>query len=89
MNHTIIIKIESGIVSDIYSTDPIQVIVVDYDLIEGNESCEHRMIKAVHVMSPDGFVKPEEIDSAVKLLVAYCSRPARPITSPEPLGASV
>jgi hypothetical protein len=30
---TIIIKIESGIVADVYSTVPVQVVVVDHDVI--------------------------------------------------------
>jgi hypothetical protein len=76
MNNTIIIKIESGVVADIYSTGPLQAIIVDYDMIEGGETFEHRMKKAVLPMTAEQCVKPENIDDVVKTLVLECSRPA-------------
>lgn len=42
MNDSIVIKIESGIVAEIFSTSPVQVTVVDYDMIEGGETYELR-----------------------------------------------
>jgi hypothetical protein len=36
--NTIILKIESGVVADIYVTEPVQVIIVDHDVIEGGET---------------------------------------------------
>jgi len=76
MNNTIIIKIESGIVADIYSTGPLQAIIVDYDMIEGGETFEHRMKKAVLPMAAEQCVTPENVDAVVKMLVVECSRPA-------------
>lgn len=75
--HTLIIKIESGVIADVYSTDPAHVIVVDYDLIEGDETFEGRMKKAVFAMPPDYCINPEDIEGLVRSLVAECSRPDR------------
>ena len=76
MTDTVIIKIESGVVADIYSTGPVQAIIVDYDMIEGGETFENRMKKSVLSMTPDHRVKLDEIEAAVKSLVLECSRPA-------------
>jgi hypothetical protein len=76
MSYTIVIKIESGIVSDVYSSAPVQVIVVDHDVIEGGESFEQRVQKAVSTMIPDKGVKPEDIEALVAALVLECRRPA-------------
>ncbi len=76
MNNTVIIKIESGIVADIYSTGPVQAIIVDYDMIEGGETFEDRVKKSVLSMTPDHRVKPDNVDAAVKSLVLECTRPA-------------
>ena len=42
MSH-IIIKIESGVVADVYATEHVNVTVVDHDVIEGGETFETRM----------------------------------------------
>lgn len=76
MENIIVIKIESGVVADVYSTNPAQVIVVDYDVIEGNETFERRMQKAVFSTTPDFRIKPEDIDTVVTSLVVECDRPA-------------
>ncbi len=75
MNH-IIIKIESGVVDEVYYTEPVSVTVVDDDVIEGGETFEGRMKKAVLSMMPDQRVRPEEIEQVVKRLVLECRRPA-------------
>ena len=76
MDNTIIIKIESGVVADIYSIGPLQAIIVDYDMIEGGETFEHRMKKAVLAMTAEQCVTPMNVDDVVKTLVLECSRPA-------------
>jgi len=73
---TIIIKIESGIVADVYSTAPVRVVVVDHDVIEGGEPLERRMEMAVLTMSPEQYVRPDEVPSMVRTLVLACVRPA-------------
>jgi len=75
MNH-LIIKIESGVVADIYFTEPVNVTIVDHDVIEGGESFEGRMKKAVLSMTPDQHVRPEDIKQLVETLVLECRRPA-------------
>ena len=75
MNH-IIIKIESGVVAEVYSSAPVSVTVVDHDVIEGGESYETRMKKAVLSMTPDQRVRPEDIEQMVETLVLECRRPA-------------
>jgi hypothetical protein len=75
MNH-IIIKIESGVVAEVYSSAPVSVTVVDHDVIEGGESYETRMKKAVFTMTPEQRVRPEEIEQMVETLVLECQRPA-------------
>ncbi len=74
MNH-IIIKIESGVVADIYFTEPINVTIVDHDVIEGGETYETRMKKAVFSMTPEQRVRPEDINQLVKTLMLECRRP--------------
>ena len=72
----IIIKIESGVVADIYFTEPVNVTIVDHDVIEGGETFEGRMKKAVLSMTTDQRIRPEEIEQVVKRLVLECRRPA-------------
>jgi hypothetical protein len=74
--NTIIIKIESGVVADVYSTTPVQVVVVDHDVIEGSEPFERRMEKSVLSMAPEQCVRPDEVPSLVRSLVLACIRPA-------------
>jgi hypothetical protein len=74
MDTTLIIKIESGVVADVYSTDPAKIIVVDYDLIDGDESCEGRRNKAVLSMTPDNYFKSEDADEMVSTLLKRSRR---------------
>ena len=75
MINTIVIKIESGIVSEVYASAPIQVIVVDHDVIEGGETFEQRVHKSVSTMEPDKGVRPEDIEALVAGLILECVRP--------------
>jgi len=75
MNH-IIIKIESGVVADVYSTEPINITIVDHDVIEGGETFEDRMKKAVLSMTPEQRIRPDDIEQLVETLVLECIRPA-------------
>jgi hypothetical protein len=74
MNH-IIIKIESGVVADVYTTAPVNITIVDHDVIEGGETFECRMKKAVLSMAPELRVRPDDVDQVVKTLVLECRRP--------------
>jgi hypothetical protein len=75
MNH-IIIKIESGVVADVYFTEPVNVTVVDHDVIEGGETFDDRMKKAVFKMTTGQRVRREDIERVVETLVLECTRPA-------------
>lgn len=75
MSH-IIIKIESGVVDEVYYTEPVSVTVVDHDVIEGGESFSDRMKKSVFKMTPGQRVRPEDIERVVEALVLECTRPA-------------
>ncbi len=75
MNH-IIIKIESGVVADVYFTEPVNVTIVDHDFIEGGETFEDRMKRAVIKMTPELRIAPGEIERTVRALVLECRRPA-------------
>ncbi len=72
----IIIKIESGVVADIFATEPVRVTVVDHDVIEGGETFAERLKKAVIKMMPEFLVKPDDVEEKVKSLVLECRRPA-------------
>lgn len=76
MSNTIIIKIESGVVSGVYPTGPVRVVVVDHDVIEGGETFERRMEKAVLAVPPEPSIRPEEVEAVVRTLVLECVRPA-------------
>jgi hypothetical protein len=75
VNH-IIIKIESGVVADVYFTEPVTVTIVDHDVIEGGEPFKDRMKKAVLTISPESHIMPEDVDQTVRSLVLECVRPA-------------
>ncbi|HYA86285.1 MAG TPA: hypothetical protein VEI57_04345 [Nitrospirota bacterium] len=74
MNH-IIIKIESGVVADICSIEPVNVTIVDHDVIEGGDTYETRMKKAVLSMAPEQRVRHEDIGQVVETMVLECRRP--------------
>jgi hypothetical protein len=74
MNH-IVIKIESGVVAGVYITEPVNITIVDHDVIEGGETFEGRMKKAVLSMTPDQHIRPEDIEQVVMQLVLDCRRP--------------
>lgn len=74
MNH-VIIKIESGVVADVYFTEPVNVTIVDHDVIECGDTYETRMKKAVLSMTPERRFRHEDIEQVVATLVLECRRP--------------
>jgi hypothetical protein len=80
MNDSIVIKIESGVVAEIFSTSPVQVTIVDYDMIEGGETYERREKKAVFSMATEQLIDQDQIPELVKSLVLECRRPADLVT---------
>ena len=74
MNH-IIIKIKSGVVAEVYCAEPVNVIVVDRDVIKGGETFEELMVKAV-TMTLERRIRPEEVGRTVQSLVLEIRGPA-------------
>jgi hypothetical protein len=66
MNDKIILKVKSGAVIDVYATGPVQMTVVDLDMMEPGDTQEKRMKKTVFHMPLDGIIAPEEVDRFIK-----------------------
>jgi hypothetical protein len=75
MKNAIIIKIEGGIVADVYVTEPMHIVIVDHDMIEGGETFEQRLRKSVFLLRSEKCVIPCHIDVLVESLVLDCKRP--------------
>ena len=75
MQNTIIIKIESGIVADVYATEPTQIVIVDQDMIEGGDTFEQRFRKSVFSFRSEKSIIPRHIDALVESIVLECQRP--------------
>jgi hypothetical protein len=75
MKNAIIIKIESGIVADVYVTEPMQIVIIDHDMIEGGETFEQRLRKSVFSLPSEKCIIPGRIDALVESLVLECKRP--------------
>ncbi len=73
---TIVLKIESGVVSEVYASSPVKVVVVDHDVIEGGETFEQRVKKSVSTMEPDKRFNPADREELLISLVLDCVRPA-------------
>ena len=74
--NTIILKIESGVVSEVYASSPVKIVVVDHDVIEGGETFEQRVAKSVSTMDPDKRFNPKDREALIISLVLDCVRPA-------------
>jgi hypothetical protein len=66
MNNQIILKVKSGAVIDAYATGPVQMTVVDVDMLEPGDSEEVRMKKSVFDMPLDGIIGREDVDQFIK-----------------------
>ena len=75
MKNSIIIKIESGVVADVYVTEPANIVIVDHDMIEGGETFEQRIRKSVFSLRSEKCVIPGHVDALVESLVLECKRP--------------
>lgn len=71
----LIIKIESGVVADIWHSGPFDVTVVDYDVIEGGDDLDARMRKAVLSLPSGQPIPAKGAQALVESLVAACERP--------------
>jgi hypothetical protein len=66
MSDQIILKVKSGAVIDAYATGPVQMTVVDVDMVEPGDSEEDRIKKTVFDVPLDGIIAREEVDQIIK-----------------------
>jgi hypothetical protein len=66
MSDQIIVKVKSGAVIDAYATGPVQMTVVDVDMLEPGDSEEARMKKSVFDVPLDGIIGEEDVDQFIK-----------------------
>jgi hypothetical protein len=83
---SLIITVESGVVADILPTGPVDVVIVDLDLLENDDSFEQRMRKSVLPMTPESRIAPDDIPTLVTTIVQEYRRPSRKCSSPSPDG---
>jgi len=72
---SLIITVESGRVTDILPTGPVEAVVVDLDMIEDEDSFEHRMRKAILPLDPDGRILPRDMNTMIAAIVREYRRP--------------
>jgi hypothetical protein len=78
MSEKIVLKVKSGAVIDVYATGPVQMTVVDLDMMEPGDTEEGRMKKTVFHMPLDGIIAPDEVDRFIKdMAIKEC------LTAPE------
>ena len=74
---TLIIMVESGVVTDILPTGPVDAVVVDLDMIENGDSFEQRMRKSVLPLAPEGRITLDSMPSLITSIVREYRRPER------------
>ena len=83
---TLIITIESGVVTNILPTGSIEVVIVDLDMIETEDNLEQRLLKAVVPLESGAAIRSIDLNRLVACLVSEYCRPARKRPSPSPDG---
>jgi len=83
---SLIITVESGVVTDVLPTGSIDVVIVDLDMIENDDTFEQRMRKSVLPMTPESRILSDDISSLIMTIVQEYRRPARKRQSPSPDG---
>ncbi|OGW48484.1 MAG: hypothetical protein A2078_15705 [Nitrospirae bacterium GWC2_57_9] len=66
MSDQIILKLQSGAVTDVYATGHVQMTVVDMDMIEPGDTEEGRMKKMVFDVPLDGVIGPDDVDQCIR-----------------------
>ncbi len=69
--------VESGVVTDILPTGPLEAVVVDLDMLENEDTFEQRMRKSVLPMNPEGRITIEAMPSFITSIVREYRRPGR------------
>ncbi len=74
---TLVIMVESGVVTNILPTGPLEAVVVDLDMLENEDTFEQRMRKSVLPLLPEGRITLEEMPSFITSIVREYRRPGR------------
>jgi hypothetical protein len=74
---TMIITVESGVVTAILPTGPVEAVVVDLDMIENEDPFENRVRKAVLQLDPDDRIRRDDLNSLIAAMVREYRRPER------------
>ncbi len=69
--------VESGVVTSILPTGPMEAVVVDLDMLENEDSFEQRMRKSVLPMLPEGRITADDMPSLITTIVREYRRPDR------------
>ena len=80
--NAMIITVENGVVSNILPTGPVEVVVVDLDLIENEDTFEQRMRKSVLPMAPESLIASEDVTALITTIVQEYRRIGRTRTAP-------
>jgi hypothetical protein len=81
----LIITVESGVVTDILPTGPVEAVIVDLDMLENDDTFEQRMRKSVLPLIPEDRITSHDVSKLVTTIVQEYRRPARkrPVPSPD------
>ena len=74
---TLIIMVESGVVTDILPTGPLEAVIVNLDRIENDDPFEQRMYKSVLPMNPGGQIEADDMPALITAIVREYSRSGR------------
>ncbi len=77
MSDQIILKVKSGAVIDAYATKPVQMTVVDVDMIEPGDTEDNRMKKTVFTVPLDGIIARDEVNQLIKDIAMNEPEPER------------
>lgn len=83
---SLIITVESGVVTDVLPTGSIKVVIVDLDMIDNEDNLEQRLLKAVVPLESGAAIRSIDLNRIVACLVSEYRRPARKRPSPSPDG---
>lgn len=83
---SLIITVESGVVTDVLPTGSVEVVIVDLDMIETEDNLEQRLLKAVVPLESGAAIRSIDLNRLVACLVSEYCRPARKRPSPSPDG---
>ena len=83
---TLIITVESGVVTDIIPTGSVEAVIVDLDMIENDDNLEQRLLKAVMPLESAAAIRSIDLNRLVACLVSEYRRPAGKRPSPVPKG---